>query len=124
MNTVIWIVQGLLAVMYALAGVMKTTQPKEKLQENMGWVNDFSQNQVRLIGTAELLAAAGLILPMALDILEVLTPLAATGLVILMLGAMYTHYRRKEYPLIAMTGVLMLLALFVAYGRFIAEPVV
>jgi hypothetical protein len=55
MNVVLWIVQAILAVAFVLAGVMKATQPKEKLQPNLPWVEDFSLGTIRLIGVADLL---------------------------------------------------------------------
>jgi len=122
MNTVVWIVQILLALAFFGAGIMKLTQPKEKLAANMGWVNDFSPNIVKVIGGLEVLAAIGLILPALTGILPVLTPLAAVGLVLTMLGAMLTHFRRGEPPMIAINLVLLLLAAFVVYGRFVAVP--
>nr|BFE72304.1 hypothetical protein GCM10020092_056050 [Actinoplanes digitatis] len=66
----------------------------------------------------ELLAAVGLILPALLDIAPVLVPLAATGLVLTMIGAIVVHARRKEYSGIAVNVVLLLLAAVVAWGRF------
>ncbi|MBZ0285631.1 MAG: DoxX family protein [Anaerolineae bacterium] len=122
MNTGIWIAQILLALTFGMSGIMKATQPKEKLATNMGWVNDFSQNIVRGIGTLELLAAIGLILPALTNIFPVLTPLAAVGLVLVMIGAILTHIRRKEYPLVAVNLVLLAIAAFIAYGRFVAVP--
>ncbi len=122
MNIALWIVQGLLALVFGMTGMMKLTQPKAKLAAQMGYVEDFSQGSVRLIGALELLGAIGLILPALTGILPMLTPLAALGLVLTMIGAMLTHLRRKEYPMIAANLVLLLLALFVAYGRFVAYP--
>lgn len=118
MNTVLWIIAGLLAAAFAGAGLMKLTQPKAKLADSMGWVNDFSDGQVKLIGVAEVLGAIGLILPAALDIVSILTPLAATGLVLLMLGAAATHARRGETSNIIVNVVLGALAAFVAVMRF------
>ena len=120
MNIALWIVQGLLAAAFLMAGLMKASQPKEKLAENMAWVNDFSASQVRAIGIVEILGAIGLILPAATGILPILTPLAAVGLVVTMLGAASTHLRRGESQMIAVNFVLLLLAAFVAYGRFVA----
>jgi uncharacterized membrane protein YphA (DoxX/SURF4 family) len=117
MNIALWIVQGLLAVAFLMAGGMKLTQPKEKLATNMGWVEDFSQNTVRVIGLLEVLGAIGLILPMALSILPVLTGIAAVGLVLTMIGAAITHIRRGEMPMLVPPAVLGLLAAFVAVGR-------
>jgi uncharacterized membrane protein YphA (DoxX/SURF4 family) len=118
MNVVIWIVQGLLAAMFLFSGGMKVTQPEEKLREQMSWIEHYPENSVRLVGAAEVLAAIGLILPAVTKIAPVLTPLAATGLVITMLGATATHLKLKEFKVVPMTIVLTLLALFVAITRF------
>jgi len=118
-NVVLWIVAGLLAVAFLAAGLMKLTQPKKKLADSgMGWTEDFSDGAVKGIGALEVLGAAGLILPAALDIVPVLVPIAATGLALLMLGAAVTHARRKESPNIVVNVVLLALAAFVAWGRF------
>jgi len=119
MNIALWIVQALLALAFGMAGAMKSTQPKEKLAAQMGWVNDFSASNVKLIGVLELLAAIGLIAPLLTGILPWLTPLAALGLVLTMVGAMVTHARRKENSALGINLVLLLLAAFVAYGRFV-----
>jgi uncharacterized membrane protein YphA (DoxX/SURF4 family) len=118
MNVVLWIVQGLLAAVFLAAGAMKVSQPKQKLAASMGWPADFSENTVKGIGAAELLAAIGLILPAATGIATWLTPLAAVGLAVLMVGAAATHYRRKEPQMIAVNAVLFVLAVLVAWGRF------
>ncbi|ADJ48867.1 DoxX family protein [Amycolatopsis mediterranei S699] len=118
MNVTLWILQAVLAAMFGMAGVMKSTQPKDKLAEKLPWVKDFSPGVVKVIGVAELAAALGLILPAALDIAPVLTPLAATGLVVIMLGAIITHARRKEPQAIAFNVVLLIVAAVVAWGRF------
>jgi uncharacterized membrane protein YphA (DoxX/SURF4 family) len=122
MNTAIWIVQILLALAFGMAGFMKLTQPREKLATNMGWVNDFAPNIVKTIGGLELLAAIGLIVPALTGILPILTPVAAIGLILTMLGASLTHFRRGEMPMIAVNLVLLALAAFVVYGRFVAVP--
>lgn len=119
MNIALWIVAGLLALLFLGAGAMKLTQPKAKLAASgLSWTEDFSDNTVKAIGGLEALAGLGLILPAALGILPVLTPLAATGLVLVMIGAAITHVRRKEYPVIAANVVLLAAAAFVAWGRF------
>lgn len=122
MNIVIWIVQGLLAAMFLMAGIMKATQPKEKLSKNMTWVNDVSANNVKLIGVLEILAAIGLVLPQVTGILPWLTPLAAIGLMLTMIGAILVHAKRSENSAIGINLVLLLLAAFVAYGRFMLIP--
>ncbi len=122
MGIALWVAQVLLAVAFLGAGAMKLSQPKEKLVKNMAWVEDFSQPMVRLIGAAEVLGAIGVVLPALTGILPWLSPLAALGLVLLMLGAALTHLRRTEYGNIAMNAVLLVLAAFVVYGRFFVLP--
>ena len=118
MNIALWIVAVVLAVAFGAAGSMKLTTPKEALAERMDWVEDFSERTVKLIGAVEVLGAIGLVLPAALDIAPVLTPLAASGLALTMVLAAVTHARRKEYPMIGVNVVLGGLALFVAIMRF------
>jgi uncharacterized membrane protein YphA (DoxX/SURF4 family) len=118
MNIALWIVQALLAIAFGMAGLMKITQPKEKLAAQQPWVEDFAPTTVKLIGTLEVLGAIGLILPLLTGILPWLTPLAAVGLALTMLGAMATHLRRHEHPNLIANLVLLVLAAFVAYGRF------
>ena len=118
MNIALWIIAGLLAIAFLASGAMKLIQPKEKLSASgFGWVEDFSAGTVKAIGALEVLAAAGLILPAALDIAPVLVPLAAVGLVLLMVGAFITHVRRREAQGLVVTLVLLALAAFVAWGR-------
>jgi uncharacterized membrane protein YphA (DoxX/SURF4 family) len=118
----LWVAQVLLAVAFLGAGATKLSQPKEKLAKNMAWVEDFSQPAVRLIGAVEVLGAIGVVVPALTGILPWLTPLAALGLVLTMIGAALTHLRRTEYGNIAMNAVLLVLAAFVVYGRFFVLP--
>jgi len=118
MNVFLWIVAGVLAALFLAAGATKLSQPRSKLQANMGWVEDFSGSTVKLIGAAEILGAIGLILPAVLDIAPILVPLAATGLAIIMAGAIVTHVRRKELPLAGLNTVLLILSVVVAILRF------
>lgn len=118
MNVLLWGLQVALALMFAIAGVVKVGQPRAKVLEQMGTLDGFSASTIKLIGTLELLAAVGLILPAATGILPVLTPLAATGLVVLMVLAADAHRRRGEHSAIAVNAVLLALAVVVAWGRF------
>jgi len=106
-----------LAAMFLMFGMMKTIKPKEELAKNMAWVNGFSVGQIKTIGMLEMLAAIGLILPWGLNMLPILTPLAAIGLVLTMMGAMVTHAKLKENKMIMMNLLLLALSAFVAYGR-------
>lgn len=122
MNIAIWVIQALAAVVFLLTGGMKVSQPLDKLAKNMSWVNEFSPVQVRLIGTAEILGALGLILPGITGILPILTPIAAAALVVLMLGAVFTHVRLKEFDKVSAPIFPLILALLVAIGRFWVLP--
>lgn len=118
MNIVLWVLQILLALAFLGAGTMKVLQPKEKLRERMAYVEDFSEPTVKLIGSAEILGALGLILPAVAGIATWLTPLAAIGLAITMVGAVLVHLRRKETSQIGVPLLLGVAAAVIAWGRF------
>ena len=122
MNEILWILQGLLGLVFLITGAMKIIRTKEQLAAQMGWVNDVSQPVVRLIGFVEILGAVGLILPSVTGILPWLTPLAAAGLALTMIGAALTNYRHKELSMIGLNTVLLVLALLVGVGRFWIVP--
>lgn len=121
MNIVLWIVQSLLALMFLLHGIMMLNPPATA-QSGMAYVMAIPTRKRRLIGIAEILAAIGLILPAITGILPWLTPLAAAGLVLLMVGAISFHIPRKEYTNIGFNAFLLALAALVAYGRFVLVP--
>jgi uncharacterized membrane protein YphA (DoxX/SURF4 family) len=118
MNVALWIVQIVLAMMMLMAGAMKVMKSKDELHEQMGWVEDFSENTLKAIGGLEVLGAIGLILPAVTGIAPVLVPLAAVGLGITMVSATVVHVRRSEMPNAAITVMLLAMAVFVAWGRF------
>lgn len=118
MNTVLWILQGILAAVFLGAGATKLIRSKAALETRMGWVGDFASGPIKSIGLLEILAGLGLILPAAFDVAPVLTPWAATGLMILMVGAVFTHARRKEALMILPTVILVVTAAVAAWGRF------
>ena len=122
MNEILWILQGLLGLVFLITGAMKIIRTKEQLAAQMGWVNDVSQPVVRLIGFVEILGAVGLILPSLTGILPWLTPLAAAGLALTMVGAALTNYRHKELSMIGLNTVLLVLTLLVGVGRFWIVP--
>ncbi|MGB8790539.1 MAG: DoxX family protein [Mycobacterium sp.] len=119
MNLALWIVAIVLAATFAGSGLMKLLVPKDKLvNSGQGWAQDYTPTNIRLIGFVELLGAAGLILPAVTHIAPILVPLAAIGLVLVMVGAAMVHARRKEAMNIGVNAVLLALAVFVAWGRF------
>ena len=119
MNVVLWIIASLLALVFLGSGAMKVLRTKEQLKAaGMGWTEDFSDAAITTIGGLEVLAAIGLILPAALDIAPILVPLAATGLAIIMVGAIVVHTRYKETTMALGNLVLLAVAVVVAWGRF------
>lgn len=118
MNITLWIIASLLALVFLASGAMKVIQPKEKLAASgMGFVDDFSGGSVKAIGLLEIAGAIGLVVPAALDVTPVLVPLAAVGLVLLMVGATVTHLRRREAQPIVVNLALLTMAVLVAWGR-------
>lgn len=107
MNVFLWIVQVVLAAGFALSGLVKLTQPKGRYP----WMNDVSAGMVGFIGVMEVLGAIGLLVP-------VVTPLAASGLAVMMALAVGLHVRRREPSGVAVTAVLLVLTALVAWGRF------
>jgi hypothetical protein len=118
MNVALWIVQILVGAAFTMAGVMKSTRPIPELAAKMPWVKDYSPGTVRFIGVSELFGGIGLILPWALGIAPILTPLAAVGLVVVMVLAAAYHAKHGEWAGIGINAVLGGLATFVAWGRF------
>ncbi len=119
MNIAIWIVTGLLAAAFLAAGAMKVAQPSQKLvAAGMEFAGDVPVGAVKAIGLAEVLGGLGLILPAVTGIATYLVPLAATGLAILMVGAIATHIRREETRSLGAPAVLAALAIVVAIARF------
>jgi len=100
-----------------LFGIVKTFQPIEKLSK-FNWTTHSSEGFVRFVGVSELLIGAGLVLPQLTGILPLLTPLAALSLCMIMVLAIAEHVRYKEMHEIGKNVIIILLAAFVALGRF------
>ena len=121
MNIALWIVQLLLGGMFVFAGVLKAFQ-YERAKTSLFWVKGLPRGLVTFIGISELLGGLGLLLPSITGILPWLTPLAGAGLALIMILAIGFHASRREPQAIGITTVLLLLAAFVAYGRFMIVP--
>jgi uncharacterized membrane protein YphA (DoxX/SURF4 family) len=120
MNIALWIVQGLLAALFLFAGGMKLVMPIEEMLKQMpiplpGWF-------LQVTGIFEMLGAIGVILPWLLRIRPGLTPLAAAGLVIVMIGATAYNLAAGDVATALITLVIGLLCAFVAYGRWRLTP--
>ncbi|MCL1868903.1 MAG: DoxX family protein [Promicromonosporaceae bacterium] len=117
MNIALWVVAGLLAVVYVAVGCMKLLRGKS-LQDRMPWAQSFPDVVIRFIGLCEVAGALGLVLPQATGTAVWLTPLAAAGLTVLQLLAILVHVRRGETQQLTVNVVLLILALVVAVGRY------
>jgi putative oxidoreductase len=118
MNIALWVAQILLAAMFGMAGVIKTFQTA-KAKEQLPWAKDRSDGFVRFVGTSELLGALGLVLPLLTGILPWLAVLAAAGLLLIQLLAIFTeHLPKKEYNVIPINLVLIAISVFIVVGRW------
>jgi hypothetical protein len=104
MTIAFWIVAGINALLYLGFGGMKLARSKsDLLASGMGWTENVSPTLIRLVGVAEVLGAVGLIMPIALGITPILSPIAGACLTIVMAGAVIIHLRRRE-PIIFQAG--------------------
>jgi DoxX-like protein len=114
-NVLLWIAQGLVAAGFLGSGLMKLTASPKKRADMI----PFLPPVVGLImGFVDVIGAAGVILPAATGIAPVLTPIAAVGTAIVMAGAIPVHLKLKDPPGVVSTTVLLLLSVFIAWGRF------
>ena len=118
MTYALWIVQALLAILFLFAGVAKLVMPIEEMTKDVQLPGLF----LRFIAVVEIVGALGLILPSLLRVRPGLTPLAAAGLVIVMIGATLISLN-VGVVMALMPFVVGLLAAFVAYGRWKLAPI-
>ena len=112
----LWVAQALLAIGFAMAGLMKLTTPYQQLVSSQAWAQSMPEALLRFIGLSEVAGALGVLLPAATRIRPILTPIAAVGLLIIMVLASGVHLMHGEPPIANL--VLGGLAAFVAWGRF------
>ena len=117
----LWVVQVLLALVFAMSGGMKLAVPYQELLKQGPWVQRVPEGLVKFIGVAEVSGALGVILPAATRIKPLLTPLAAVGFVVIMVLASGLHLSLGQPPILQV--ILGVLAAFVAWGRFRKAPI-
>jgi hypothetical protein len=96
MNIAYWIVAGLLALFYLYAGGMKIFRSRDQLRPMMAWVDRIPLPAVRALGTVETVGATGLVLPPMTGIAPWLALVAATGFVLLQIGAIAVHLTSED----------------------------
>ena len=123
MDIALWIGQGLLALAFVVAAYVHAVRwEKTSAVPQMLWLRDLGHRRSLGIGALEAAGGIGVIAPAVTGIQPWLVPVAATGLVLLMLSAIVFHAMRREYPNIVLNAILGAVALFVAYGRFVLVP--
>jgi len=123
LHVALWIVQVLLGLFFLMAGVTHGLLPIAWAAQSAPWVHDLPVPLVRFIGIAELAGAVGVVFPALLRIVPVLTPLAATGLVVIMMLAILFHMSRGETRVVGLHITVAAAAAFVAWGRFRKPPI-
>jgi uncharacterized membrane protein YphA (DoxX/SURF4 family) len=123
-NVILWILQILLALGILASSYGHTLGfESAKARPGMEWLDHVGRDRMRIIGILEILGAIGLVVPAATGILPWLTPLAATGLAIIMALAAVYHLRRPgEGQNVVLNVILGLIAVVIAYGRFVVAP--
>ena len=120
MNISLWVAEVVLAVFFAGSGVAKSTMSRDRmLATGQTGIAMFPLPVVRCTAVMELLAAVGLVVPWLTGIATFLTPLAAAGLCVVMVGAAWAHTRLHEPRNVAVNAGLFGLAMFVAVGRIV-----
>jgi uncharacterized membrane protein YphA (DoxX/SURF4 family) len=118
-NTWLWILAGFLAALFLGTGVLKLTRSRDEIvAEGLTWAEDYSEPQLRALGWAEVLGAVGLVVPPLVGF-GIVTPVAATCLTLLTVGALVVHVRRREFlPDAVRTIALIIMCVVLAYWRF------
>ena len=117
LHVTLWIAQVLLAAFFLLAGINHGLRPLAVVAQSAPWVAGIPAWLVRFIGFAELAGGLGVVLPAATRVMPWLTPLAAAGLAVIMALAVPFHVMRGEANVIGLHVVVVVFALFVAWGR-------
>ena len=117
-SVTLWVIQILLALLFLFSGSMKFILPIEVMTKQVALPGAF----IHFIGLAEVLGAIGLILPGALRIRTGLTPLAASGLTVIVIGATVLMFENGGVAKAAFPFVTAVLSAFVAYGRWRLAP--
>jgi len=123
MNTLLWVLQGLGALVYGASGVMKVFM-FDKVSRDVPSFGALPREAWTALGILELICVVGLIVPAALRWQASLTAVAATALAIESLVFIWVHVKYREIPPIIMSVILGLTMAFVAYGRMVLQPIV
>ena len=119
MEIVILVLQIGLALLFLYFGSLKIFMPIDQIEKRVSWANDYSPSRLKFFGLLEILGAIGLVLPHHFDIFPILTPMAATGLAMVMAGAAVVHLRRDEVNMILLNIVIIFLLAGVGFNTLL-----
>ena len=122
MNTLLWVLQALAALVYGASGVMKVFL-FDKVSGDVPSFGALPRGGWMALGILELVCVAGLIVPSALRVQPRLTVVAAALLAVESLVFIWVHVKYREVPPIVFSAVLGLLMAFIAYGRLVLKPI-
>lgn len=119
MDTIIWAIQIGLAIIFLYFGSLKMFLPIEKIEKKVTWAHDYSISKLKFFGFLEVTGAIGLLIPWRLDIFPILTPMAATGLAMVMAGAGVVHLHRDEFKMLGLNVFIIFLLAGVGFHSLI-----
>lgn len=122
-NILLWIDQILLGTTLIWAAFIKLVQPIEQVQIMWPWTEEVSPAFIKLTGILDVAGGLGVLFPALLRFKPMLTPIAALGVVLLMISACIFHLSRGEASQIGFNVVFGILAAYVAYGRWKLSPI-
>ena len=119
MNTILWVLQSIMALTFLVPGILKLIFSEQELvAKGMTGVEGLSKPLIRFIGFSEILGSIGIILPMLLNFFPMLTIVSAIGFALIMIPAAIINYKRKEYKKVLLNAIIFLICIFIGYGRF------
>jgi uncharacterized membrane protein YphA (DoxX/SURF4 family) len=118
MNTILWLIQGLLSAFFIMPGFGKISSSKQKHIEDGHLKSNESIIPIRILGIFELLGCIGIIVPWLTGIAPILTPVTAVCFCLIMLSGIIVHTKKKEYKMLPMLTIVFALAAVVGYYRF------
>ena len=121
-NTILWVLQWIMGIYFIVFGVIHLVLP-EGLPDPLSWMYDLDGTVHTVSGVAEILGGIGLILPSLTRIAPVLTPLAALGLIVIMVSAIVFHAGREEWLNIGINVFDIVLLAYIAFGRLRLAPI-
>lgn len=119
MGNVILAMQIGLGCIFIYFGLLKMFLPLEKIEKKVTWSHDYSLTKLRFFGFLELIGAIGLMVPYNVGIFPILTPMAATGLAMVMAGAAMVHLRRDEIKMIFLNILIIFLLAGVGFHTLV-----